>query len=47
MLRKRFGLGIPMVDTGTYFYGTFLVLSDIIVIVGKMDTLMGLRQLSD
>jgi len=32
-------LGIPMVDTGTYFYGTIFVLYDIIVIVGKVDTL--------
>ncbi|QNK86816.1 hypothetical protein H7992_16460 [Sporosarcina sp. resist] len=36
---KRFDLGIPMVDTGTYFYGTIFVLYDIIVIVGKVDTL--------
>ena len=40
-------LSIPMVDTGTYFYGTFFVLYDIIVIVGKVDTLTGYRQLSD
>ena len=44
---KRSGLGIPMVDTGTYFHGTFLGLSDIIVIVGEMDTLTRLRQMSD
>jgi len=46
MLRKRsgnwkklFGLGILMVDTGTYFYGTIFVLYDIIVIVGKIGRL--------